>query len=223
MAIKAVVFDLDNTLYDYDSCNKLAEKELFRTIAKEFGISEEDAEKLLKKAKNHIKNQLSDEVAASHNRLLYMQNVCEQVGKNPLKYALDFYNAYWDTMLENMGLFEYVKPLLEELKRKHIKIAILTDLTAHIQYRKLESLGISEMIDYLVTSEEAGAEKPSEKMFNLVLKKLELKPEEVLMIGDSVKKDIAGADTVGMKTLLFEKNHDIEIVNYVYALIRTLD
>lgn len=223
MAIKAVVFDLDNTLYDYDACNKLAEKELFRTIAEKFSITEEDAEKLLKKAKANIKNQLGDEVAASHNRLLYMQNICEQAGENPLKYALEFYNAYWDTMLENMVLFEYVKPLLGELKGKHIKVGILTDLTAHIQYRKLERLGISEMIDCLVTSEEAGAEKPSEKMFDLMLKKLDLKAEEVLMIGDSEKKDIAGAEVVGMKTLLFENRLDFETVDYVNALIKTLD
>ena len=209
MAIKAVVFDLDNTLYDYEACNTLAEKELFKTIADEFGITEKDAKMLLKNAKANIKNQLGDEVAASHNRLLYMQNICEQAGRNPLKYAMKFYDAYWNTILRNMVPFDYVKPLWYELKEKNIRIGVLTDLTAHIQYRKLEKLGLCDKIDYLVTSEEAGAEKPSEKMFNLMLKKMEVRPEETLMIGDSVNKDIAGAEMVGIHALMYEKNDKI--------------
>lgn len=202
MAIKAVIFDLDNTLYDYDTCNELAEKNLYKTISISFGISEEQAEGLLIQAKRNIKKQLGTEVAASHNRLLYMQNICEQMGKSPLMYSFKFYNAYWDTMLDHMYPFDYVKPLFVELKKRELKIGILTDLTAHIQYRKLEKLEITKWIDCLVTSEEAGAEKPSNKMFDLMLKKLGMCPEEVLMVGDSPKKDIEGANKVGMEGIL---------------------
>lgn len=208
MAIKAVVFDLDNTLYDYDTSNFFAEKNLFQTIAADFEILEDEAEQLLKNAKRIIKNQLGDEVAASHNRLLYMQNICEQMGRNPLIYAMKFYNAYWDTMLENMVLFDYVEPLMDELKVKNIKTCILTDLTAHIQYRKLVKLGLIDKIDYLVTSEEAGAEKPSEKMFELMLRKLGFSAKEVLMIGDNEKKDIVGAEVTGMNALKFGREED---------------
>lgn len=219
MAIKAVVFDLDNTLYDYDACNIMAEKNLFKTIASEFSITEDDAKHLLKNAKLNIKNQLGDEVAASHNRLLYMQNICEQVGRNPLKYAMRFYDVYWNTLLDNMMLFDYVQPVLNELKVKNIRIGVLTDLTAHIQYKKLEKLGLCDKIDYLVTSEEAGAEKPSEKMFNLMIKKLGVNPEETLMVGDSEKKDIAGAETVGMKTIVFKKEN--KMIEEIRALLLT--
>ena len=219
MSIKVVVFDLDNTLYDYDTCNALAEKKLFRTIAEEFGVTEEDAKNLLKNAKLDVKEQLGDEVAASHNRLLYMQNICEQADKNPFLYAMKFYNVYWDTVLENMEPFDYVVSLLDELKAKKIKIGILTYLTAHIQYRKIEKLGIGDRIDCLVTSEEAGAEKPSEKMFSLMLRKLCVKPEEILMIGDSEKKDIVGAEAVGMKTLLFEKKLNSDLIEHTVTLL----
>lgn len=219
MPIKAVVFDLDNTLYDYDTCNELAEKKLFDTISIAFDVTEDYAEELLKQAKRNIKKQLGDKVAASHNRLLYMQNICEQMRKNPMIYAIDFYNAYWDTMLENMQLFDYVEPLMNELKTYGIKIGILTDLTAHIQYRKLSKLGLTEIIDYLVTSEEAGAEKPSDKMFNLMLNKLGLLPEEVLMVGDSPKKDIEGARKAGIEGILVGNNIGVlveKIENLIY-------
>lgn len=218
MAIRAVVFDLDNTLYDYNACNYKAEEQLVRTISGDFKITQDEARDLLKNAKRNIKKQLGENVAASHNRLLYMQNICEQKGKNPLIYALKFYDTYWNTILDNMVLFDYVMPLLDSLIEKGIKIGILTDLTAYIQYRKLKKLGLTEKIDYLVTSEEAGAEKPSEKMFNLMIKKLGVKPEEIIMIGDSEKKDILGAEALGMKAVLIDVNKENilqKIVNLV--------
>lgn len=208
MVPKAVIFDLDNTLYDYDYCNAVAEHELYLCISQNFNIAEEEAESLLKNAKDNIKEQLGDNVAASHNRLLYMQNICEQLGKNPLNYAMRLYNTYWDTLLDNMKLFDYVIPLFDELKSQNIKIGVLTDLTAHIQYRKLQQLGICDYIDCLVTSEEAGAEKPSLKMFDLMLNKLQLEPKEVVMIGDSKKKDIDGAEAALIKGILFEGVQD---------------
>lgn len=206
MMIKAVVFDLDNTLYDYDHCNELAEKQLFKCISDNFGISTDEAESLLVTAKKNIKNRLGDGVAASHNRILYMQNLCEQMGKNPLKYARKFYAVYWDTMLDNMKPFGYVKPLFKDLRKDGIKIGILTDLTAYIQYRKIERLDLNDLVDCLVTSEEAGAEKPSEKMFSLMLEKMNINADEVLMVGDSKAKDVDGASNIGMRALLLNKN-----------------
>lgn len=201
--IKAVIFDLDNTLYHYDYCNGLAEKVLFAQISAEFGVSVEGAATMLQKAKGYVKRQLGH-VAASHNRLLYMQNICEQAGKNPIVYAMKFYDVYWNVMLREMVPFEYVNPLIDSLRRKNIKTGILTDMTAHIQYKKIMALGLKEKIDYIVTSEEVGVEKPSVKMFGLMLEKMAVKPDEVIMIGDSQVKDIRGALQMGMKTLLFE-------------------
>ena len=109
-------------------------------------------------------------------------------------------------MLDNMFPFSYVVPLFRELKKREIKIAVLTDLTAHIQHRKLKKLGIAQYIDVLVTSEEAGTEKPDLKMFKLVKEKLNMESEELLMIGDSKKKDIEGAEAAGIKGILFDEN-----------------
>lgn len=201
--LKAVVFDLDNTIYDYDKCNTLAEKKLFQMMASEFALNEDEAKSILRNAKNNIKNQLGDTVASSHNRLLYMQNICEQLSVNPLNHAMKLYNCYWDAMLEQMTPFDYVVPIFEKFKEKNIKIAILTDLTAHIQYRKMECLGIANYVDCLVTSEEAGAEKPSKCMFELILRKLKLPPNDVLMVGDSKSKDVDGAIRCGMQAYLF--------------------
>lgn len=203
--IKAIIFDLDDTLYDYDSCNAIAEKKLFQEISSDFGIPEEKIPELYKSVKNHVKRIIGNEVAASHNRLLYMQDICERLEKNPLLYAMKFYDVYWNAMLDNMKLFDYVEPLIEKARKRGIKIGILTDLTAHIQYRKIIKLGLAEKIDYLVTSEEAGVEKPSEKIFLKMIEKMKIEPYEALMIGDSYEKDILGAKKVGMEVLHYDR------------------
>lgn len=207
--IKAVVFDLDNTLYDYDLCNEKAERRLFYEIANTFQVDIDESKRLLKNAKKWIKKQLGEEVAASHNRLLYMQNICEQMNALPVKYAMKFYDCYWNTMLMEMRPFSYVVPLFSELKEKNIQIAILTDLTAHIQYRKLDKLGLCEYVDYIVSSEEAGAEKPSSKMFDLIISKIGANVDEVLMVGDSLKKDIEGARNCSIDGIHFDKVSDM--------------
>ena len=207
--IKMAVFDIDNTLYDYDRCNALAEQKLGSIISSQLKLSSNEALDMLKQAKKNIKLQLGD-VAASHNRLLYMQNICEQAGVKPGLYAMAFYNAYWDTMLEYMEPFPYVRPLFEQLKGSGIRIGVLTDLTAHIQYRKLDKLNLLKDIDMIVTSEEAGAEKPSAKMFDLIIRKAELRPREMLMIGDSKEKDVDGASKAGMLAIHFSSSITVE-------------
>ncbi len=203
-----VIFDLDDTLYDYETCNVVAEKELLYFISQQLSISFESSAELLAQAKANVKKQLGN-VASSHNRLLYMQDICEQKGVNPLVFAKRFYNVYWDAMLDKMILFPYVKPLFQELHRRGIKTGVLTDMTAYIQYRKIDKLGLSEDIDIFTTSEEAGEEKPSKKIFYKILSKIPYKPEEILFIGDSMEKDVQGATELGMQALHFQKGKDI--------------
>lgn len=206
--IKMVMFDLDGTLYPYDHCNQVAERRLKEVISVRWSVSVQEAGSMLEISKREVKEQLGN-VAASHNRLLYMQRLCEMKGENPLLTAMNFYEVYWNTMLEEMRLFPYVMPLFQLLKRRNIKIGILTDLTAHIQYRKIERLEIGSYIDYFTSSEEAGEDKPSEKIFHKMLIKTPFQPEEVLMVGDSQERDINGAVRQGMQAVFYDGQADM--------------
>ena len=202
--IRAVVFDLDDTLYDYEACNRIAEHDLEQLVEKDLGISHADFSYYYSQAKQVVKQRVPN-TGSSHNRLLYVQTFLELIGNNPIDKAISLYNAYWDSMLVNMTPFPYVSRLFTALQGRGLKIGILTDLTSHIQHRKLRALGLVPYIDAFVSSEEAGVEKPDKKAFHLMLHKLLLPPDRVLMIGDSVKKDCHGAEKVGMFSLLFER------------------
>lgn len=206
--VRLVIFDLDGTLYSYEQCNERAERQLREAMAVRLDVSDREARSLLKEAREEVKGHLGN-VAASHNRLLYMQRVCEKKGVNPLPAAMELYDVYWDAMLNEMELFPYVLPLFRLLRDKGVRIGVLTDLTAHIQYRKIKKLEIEEYIDYFTSSEEAGEDKPSGKIFRKMMEKTPFRPEETLMVGDSRERDVEGARACGMKAILYEGQADM--------------
>lgn len=198
---RGMIFDLDDTIYNYTECDKEASARLAGFCCARFGIREDEFKALYGKARAVVKSRLGA-VAASHNRMLYMQVLLEELQEKPSGLALELYDVYWDAMLARMRPFAYVLPYFQYLRHSNIKIGILTDLTAHIQHRKLRALGIADYVNCLVTSEEAGEEKPSPRMYELMLGKLALRSEEVCMIGDSGAKDITGAEKSGIRGVL---------------------
>ena len=86
----------------------------------------------------------------------------------------------------------------------------MSDLTAHIQYRKIQKLNIGKYIDFIVTSEESGREKPHAYPFMLALEKLKLTNKDLFMVGDSFKKDIVGALNMGIESYWLNSDRAIE-------------
>lgn len=201
---KAILFDLDNTLYNYDKPNEKALKAVFKVISKKINISFSKFETLYKISKAEINKELAGS-ASSHNRVLYFQRLVEKTHNTiDPSTVLKLYSAYWDTLLANMKLGTGVIKTLKELKESGIKIGIVTGLTAHIQFRKVHKFGIGKYVDILVTSEEAGIEKPNSTIFLLALNKLNISPSEAIMVGDNIINDIGGANSVGIDTILIE-------------------
>lgn len=200
--IRAVILDLDDTLYAYKPLHEAAEARVWEFISGKLEITRQRYEEAYGFGKKETKRQLGN-VGASHNRLLYFQKTLEHLGIDPIPLSLRMYDVYWGTFLEKMSLREGAREFIDRMHGLGIRLMICTDLTAHIQHRKIEALGIAEDIGYLVTSEEAGCEKPSPEIFILCLEKLQLRPEEVCCIGDSPEKDVEGAKAVGIHAMLF--------------------
>ena len=191
---KGILIDIDNTLYDYASTHKAAMDAATNLAAVLF-----DKEVFLEKF-NLAKNQIHDALegtASSHNRILYFQRTLELLNCKDIMLAKRLYDTYWNTFLENVTLFNGVIDFLKQTGNK--KVAVLTDLTADIQYQKITKFKIAPYLDYIITSEEVGVEKPDRKMFLEGLRKLDLSEKEVCMIGDSYDRDIEGALNVGIK------------------------
>lgn len=199
---EAVCFDLDNTLYAYEPANRAGMNAVFQKLIGLFTIEKEQIARCFNKARAEIKAQLGA-TAASHSRILYFQRMLEFMGLNAQTFlCLDLEQTYWRTYLQHCQLYDGVRNFLFELRSRNITTTIISDLTAQIQFRKLIYFDIDGLIDHVVTSEEAGADKPSPIIFELVLKKLQCLPGRVWMIGDTLIQDMAGAQQVGMIGIL---------------------
>lgn len=201
--IKAVIFDLDDTLYAYEPLDKEACRRVQELACAELGITVQKYEEAFLYGRSETKRSLGD-VAACHNRMLYFQKTLEYLGVNPVPMSLQLYETYWGTFLEKMVLRKGAREFLDAMHKQGIRVMVCTDLTAHIQHRKIEALGMADDICCLVTSEEAGREKPSREIFSLCLKKLGVEPAEVCFIGDNYRKDVAGARAAGMQAVWFD-------------------
>ncbi len=219
--IKGILFDLDQTLCNnedyalqksnshYPAYKKTCEWELYKFLEKDLKIiTWEKFIEVYEKSKKEIKTPIKAQ-AASHSRYLYIQRTLENLNMR-FKPDLVFKatNIYWNHMFKKMSLFPDVKKVLNELKENHFKICIITDLTADIQNKKLQHLGVNKYIDYMVTSEEVGAEKPNPKVLKLALEKLKLPKEESIIIGNNPKTDVQLGLNSGVKTILFDFNKD---------------
>ena len=218
--IKAVIFDLDNTLYDYNVNDVIAMRALCAFAKENFNLDEESFRKVYTEARRIVKTRLT-EGAAQHNRMLFFQAALELIGKNPFHYAAEMYETYWGTFLKNMTLYDGALEFLQSLKTEDFKIAICTDMTAHIQYRKIKRLGISDLIDVIVTSEEVGFEKPSPLIFERVLEKLKVEANEAAYFGDSFRKDIEGSANCGMKPFYFIADREVNERALAYPKIKS--
>jgi len=203
----AFLFDTDNTLYPYDPAHAAAQKAVRDKVVSTFSMSNEDFDQAFKEARNQVKARLKN-TASSHSRLLYLQRMLEIMGLgSQVLLALDFEQTYWRTFLSNAFLFDEVKGLLDDIRLLGIPTAIVTDLTAQIQFRKVVYFGLDNYFDYIVTSEEAGFDKPHEAPFQIALQKMRPKGDCIWMIGDNPVNDIRGARQ-NINAVTLQKIHD---------------
>ena len=202
--IKFVFLDLDNTLYSYLPCHKYALKKCYEEFKKLSHISYSSFDKLYKDSSKDVKKRLKKQ-ASSHSRLLYFQRLFEVIyGKTDIENTLKFEEIYWQNFFKKIRVTQDAKFFLNQIKKKNIKIVLVTDLTARIQFEKLIYLQLNKLIDFVVSSEEIGVEKPDKKIFNLAIKKIGAIKKESIFIGDDVERDGAGGQNIGILTYIIK-------------------
>lgn len=190
---ECVLLDLDNTFYDYEKAHVPAMKAVQAYAKKHLNIGESIFNRCFNDARDELKARLG-KTASSHNRLLYFQRTIEKAGlaSQPLS-ALQMEQAYWGEFFNNAILFAETLEFLDDLRIAGIPSVIVTDLTSQIQLRKILYFGINSYVDWIVTSEEAGSDKPHSSIFHLSLAKIGGVEGAIWMVGDNPVNDIMGA------------------------------
>lgn len=208
MRYEAVLFDLDDTLYPYEpaaTAGRTAAFERARTLGYEF--DRETFETVYETGRREAKREVPAG-AASHDRFAYFKRGLEEYTGEPRPgdaHALG--EAYWDEFCETMAPFAELRPTLSALASAGTAVAVTTNLQTRTQLRKLSALRVGDAVDALVTSEEVGRDKPGSAMFTLPLARVDCRAGDAVVVGDNPAADVAGANALGIDTVLFDHAH----------------
>lgn len=203
--MKAVLFDLDDTLYDQVIPFREAYEELF---GNRFDI---DIEKLFM-----ARHRRSDEVYhLSVRGEITMEEMYIYRGGKPFEdlgfhisdeEALKFQYVYAERQ-KHLRISEEMKAILVELLRRNVPIGIISNGPTEHQRRKIQSMGLMKWIpeECIFVSGDDGISKPEKHIFERARKKIGLSPEEMIMVGDSLPNDIIGAKNAGWKTVWMKR------------------
>lgn len=197
--IRNVLFDLDDTLFDFHKAEKIA---LTKTLV-HFGIDPTEETLALYSTINaaHWKRLELGEISREEVKVGRYRELFETIGVecDPVKAT-----AYYESMLAIGHYFMPGAPeLLEELYRKY-RLYIVSNGTAKVQEGRIGSSGITKYIDGIFISQILGANKPDKQFFDICFAEIpDFLLSETVIIGDSLSSDIKGGINAGITTVWF--------------------
>lgn len=209
--IRNVLFDLDDTLFDFHKAEKIA---LTKTLV-HFGIDPTEETLALYSTINaaHWKRLELGEISREEVKVGRYRELFETIGIecDPVKAT-----AYYESMLAIGHYFMPGAPeLLGELYRKY-RLYIVSNGTAKVQEGRIGSSGIAKYMDGIFISQILGANKPDKQFFDICFAEIpDFSLSETVIIGDSLSSDIKGGINAGITTVWFnpkgiENNNDIK-------------
>ncbi len=207
-SIKAVIFDFIGTLVNVEGYDlEASKKKLYEAIFNSgFRISREE----FLEAYTHshekfrfIRYQKMVEVTNA----VWISDALNSLGFKttpsdlPIKTAV---NMFFEDYVNSFRLRRCARQVLKRLSEDY-KIGLVSNFTyAPVIYVGLRKVGINSFFNAVVVSDALGWRKPHEKIFEEALKRLDVKAEEAVYVGDSPDEDIEGAGAIGMKTVLVQ-------------------
>lgn len=195
--IRCALFDLDGTLYDFDLAAARAMDAACAAARHLVGIPEDETRADYKRYLDEQRSIAPDQ-AGYHSRLIRFQRMLEDRAL-PLHFAVPLTDVYWKAFLEATEPFPDAAETLDALRALGLRIGLGTNMTAEMQFRKLERLGLIDRFDFIVSSEEAAAEKPLPAFFALCVRKAGCPANECLFVGDNREMDALGASAAGLR------------------------
>jgi len=188
--IKAVIFDLDDTLISERKYIESGYKHIASLLNTQ-GIGKQDD------VYNMLSNLFEESPINVFNRLFESLNLSYTT--SDIRKLVNEYRNHFPTI----NFFDDVVPCLNELRKRGLKLGIITDGYASSQKAKLSSLSASNYFNEIIVTDELGREywKPHQKPFEIIKEKLQVEYEEMIYIGDNPEKDFYISNIYPIKTI----------------------
>lgn len=198
--IKHVFFDLDHTLWDFDTNSELAFKQIFKEQNLTLDFSD-FTKTYIPINLQYWKLYREDKITKSNLRYGRLKDTFDTLNYKVSDILINkIAEDYLKYLPNNNHLIEGTIELLDYLNPKY-KLHIITNGFKEVQNRKLEASNIKKYFNVIVTSENVGVKKPNPKVFEHALKLAQARTEESIMIGDSYEADVMGSLEIGMMAI----------------------
>ncbi|HIH09758.1 MAG TPA: TIGR02253 family HAD-type hydrolase [Candidatus Diapherotrites archaeon] len=192
--MKAVIFDLDNTLIDFMRMKKISCEAAIAAMI--------DAGLQMDKDKAYKKLFELYGVHGIEHQEIFQEFLKKVSGKIDYRILSRGINAYRKMQVGYLEPYPHVRSTLIALKKKGLRLAIVSDAPKLKAWMRLTEMGIADFFDVVVTLDDTGKAKPHAMPFKAAVKELSCAPAEILFVGDNPARDIKGAKDAGMKTAL---------------------
>ena len=198
--VKHLFFDLDHTLWDFETNSELTFKQIFNE--QNIGVNFSDFFQVyspinMRYWKSYRESKISKEELRYKRLRETFNNLKYEISDSLINIIA---RDYIDYLPNYNNLLEGAIEILEYLKSKYM-LHIITNGFEEVQKQKLEKSEISHYFNVIVTSECIGVKKPNPKIFKYAMEKAKTVAYESIMIGDSLEADVVGATQVGMKAI----------------------
>jgi putative hydrolase of the HAD superfamily len=191
--IKAIIFDLDNTLLDFVKMKQFSVKAAI-TAMNEAGLEVDE-----KKAYEDIFDLYMER--GWENQQVFDDYLNQTVGEVSNKILAAGIVSYRRAKEATLLVYPNVNKTLIQLIKMGINLAVVSDAPSREAWMRLYYLNLHHVFDPVLTFDDTGVRKPSPKPFQMALDYLKIKPNEAIMIGDWPERDVVGAKEIGMKTI----------------------
>ena len=191
--IRAIIFDLDNTLLDFVKMKQFAVKAAITAMI-EAGLNVDE-----EKAYQDIFDLYVEK--GWENQQVFDDYLNQTVGKVSNKILAAGIVSYRRAREATLLVYPNVNKTLIELIKMGIQLSVVSDAPSREAWMRLYYLNLHHVFDPVLTFDDTGVRKPSPKPFEMALEIMKSTPDEVLMIGDWPERDVVGAEQIGMKTI----------------------
>ena len=191
--IRAIIFDLDNTLLDFVKMKQFAVKAAITAMI-EAGLNVDE-----EKAYKDIFDLYVDK--GWENQQVFDDYLNQTVGNVSNKILAAGIVSYRRAREATLLVYPNVNKTLIEIIKMGIQLSVVSDAPSREAWMRLYYLNLHHVFDPVLTFDDTGVRKPSPKPFEMALEIMKSTPDEVLMIGDWPERDVVGAKQIGMKTI----------------------
>lgn len=211
-----IFFDLDHTLWDYETNSKETLQELFTAYSlAEKGVNDFES---FHREFRRVNAELwvlydAGKIGSEVIRAERFKQILEVFKAFNGKLCADISHEYLYTCPKKGNLMPNTISTLDYLSRKY-KLSIITNGFEEIQNLKLSAGNLHQYFDHIVTSQHAGFKKPSREIFDYTLTKNSIACNQAVMIGDNLVTDIGGARQASIDSVFFnheQLSHDADI------------